>query len=89
MMSDSKAMIRAWGVLSVLTIASAVFAENISDRLIVYLAAFGIAILKGQIIATSFMEVGLAKPIWRSLYRTWILLIGLILLAGYYFAPHT
>jgi hypothetical protein len=51
-------------------------------------AAFGLAVFKGQMVAVNFMETRRARKVWNSLYRTWIVAIGVVLLLGNLLAPH-
>lgn len=80
-------MTRTWLLLVALTLASVAVAELAGAHAAILLAVFGVAIVKGQIVAARFMETGHARPVWRTLYHSWILLIGLLLLAGNLFAP--
>ena len=51
-----------------------------------YLAVFAAAVIKGQLVAVNFMETRRALPVWNTLYRVWILAIGVALCCGTYFA---
>ena len=43
---------------------------------------------KGQVVAIHFMDTGRARAVGNSLYRTWIVVIGAVLLLGNLLAPH-
>jgi hypothetical protein len=82
MSGHHSALVRIWAILAVLTVASTFIAESVGIPVLVYGFAFAIAILKGQMVAVHFMETPLARPVWNALYRSWIVFIGLVLLAG-------
>ena len=72
----------AWIGLITLTLVSFVAAESLIDRRLALACIFAIAALKGQMVASHFMEVGHALPHWRELYRVWIVGIAIMLAAG-------
>jgi len=72
-----------WAALMLLTIASVIVAEFASSHLLLLLVVFGVAIIKGQLVAVHFMEVDLAATVWQTLYRMWIIAIGLLLIGGH------
>ena len=76
-----------WLGLVILTLASVGLSGAVPYRALVYVIVFGAAVIKGQMVAVHFMETGKAHPTWNGLYRTWIVMIGLALLAGHLFAP--
>jgi len=78
---------RTWLLLVALTLASVAVAEAVDGRAVMLLAVFGVAIAKAQIVAARFMETAHARPVWRTLYHSWIVVIGLILLGGHLLAP--
>ncbi len=78
---------RTWVLLVTLTLGSAVFAELTDNRVLMLLTIFGVAIGKGHVVAARFMETTHARPAWRTLYHSWIVVIGLLLLAGNLLAP--
>lgn len=47
---------------------------------------FAAAACKGQLIAVHFMETPRALPVWNSLYRTWVVAVGVGLCVGVAFA---
>jgi Prokaryotic Cytochrome C oxidase subunit IV len=73
----------AWIALIALTLASFAAAESLLDRNIAIAAIFAVAAIKGQMVASRFMEVGHALPHWRALYRVWIFGIAAVLAAGH------
>lgn len=84
---EERSLTLTWLALVALTLLSVAIAEMSGLRAAMYVAVFGVAIIKGQIVAARFMETRRARPVWRGLYHIWILLIGLALLAGNIFAP--
>ena len=72
-----------WMALIVLTLASFAAAEGLADRRIALVCIFAIAAVKGQMVASRFMEVGRAMPHWKILYRLWIAAIAIMLAAGH------
>ena len=72
----------AWLGLTALTVLSFASAESLIDHRIALAAIFALAAIKGQIVASRFMEVGHAQPHWRTLYRVWIVAIAAVLAAG-------
>ena len=76
-----------WQALIALTLTSVVLAEVVGVRLAVSVVIFGVAIVKGQLVAVHFMETPKSTPAWNSLYRVWIVLIGLVLMLGTALAP--
>ncbi len=72
-----------WAILMLLTIASVIIAEFASSHLLLVIVVFGVAIVKGQLVAVHFMEVGEAAPVWKTLYRVWIVGIGLLLIGAH------
>jgi Prokaryotic Cytochrome C oxidase subunit IV len=83
MIAINKHLGLAWLWLVVLTLLSFGSAEGQIDRRIVMAAIFAIAAIKGQLVASHFMEVGHALPHWRALYRVWIFGIAAVLAAGH------
>ncbi len=79
---------RVWAILVLLTLISVVIAERLHQPWIVLVSAFGLAAVKGNLIAIHFMETRQARTIWNALYRTWIVAIASLLLLGNLFAPH-
>ena len=73
----------AWIALIALTLVSFVVAETLIDRRFALACIFAIAALKGQMVASHFMEVGHALPHWRGLYRVWIVGIATVLAVGH------
>ena len=73
----------AWLALVALTLLSFATAEVLHNRNLALAGIFGIAAVKGQIVASRFMEVGHALPHWKALYRVWIAGIAFMLAAGH------
>lgn len=73
----------AWLALVALTVLSFASAEGLIEHRFALAAIFAVAAIKGQIVASRFMEVGHALPHWRSLYRIWIIAIAGVLAAGH------
>ncbi len=73
----------AWLALVALTLASFATAEVLHNRNLALAGIFAIAAVKGQIVASRFMEVGHALPHWKALYRVWIAGIAVMLAAGH------
>lgn len=73
----------AWIALMALTLLSFAAAEGLADRRIVIASIFAVAALKGQMVASHFMEVGHALPHWNALYRVWIAGIAIMLAAAH------
>ena len=73
----------AWLGLVALTLVSFEAAEGLVSHRVAIAGIFVIAAIKGQIVASRFMEVGHALPHWRTLYRVWIAGIALVLAAGH------
>ena len=72
-----------WLGLVALTLVSFAAAEGLVSHRIAVVGIFVIAAIKGQMVASRFMEVGHALPHWRTLYRVWIAGIALVLAAGH------
>ena len=72
-------LVMVWAVLVVLTLASVALAEGVRSQAVVAVIVFGVAVIKGQIVAVRFMETRRARG-WNTLYRTWILALGLLLI---------
>jgi len=81
-------LVRIWALLAGLTIVSAVVAERIHLPIVVFVSAFAFAVVKGQLVAVHFMETNRARAVWGGLYRSWIVVIGAVLLLGNLLAPH-
>ena len=77
-----------WAILAGLTLVSVAIAERLHQPAVVIFSAFAFAVAKGQLVAIHFMETGRARAVWNSLYRTWIVVIGAVLLLGNLLAPH-
>jgi hypothetical protein len=75
----------AWLGLMALTLVSFAAVEGLVSHRIALAGIFAIAAIKGQMVASRFMEVGHALPHWRALYRVWIVGIALVLAAGHMF----
>lgn len=73
----------AWFGLVALTLVSFAAAEGLVSHRLAVVGIFAIAAIKGQIVASRFMEVGHAQPHWRTLYRVWIAGIAVLLAAGH------
>jgi heme/copper-type cytochrome/quinol oxidase subunit 4 len=73
----------AWFGLVALTLVSFAAAEGLVSHRIAVVGIFAIAAIKGQIVASRFMEVGHALPHWRTLYRVWIAGIAVLLATGH------
>ncbi len=73
----------SWLALVALTLLSFAAAETLHNRNLALAGFFAIAAVKGQIVASRFMEVGHALPHWRALYRVWIAGIAIMLAAGH------
>jgi heme/copper-type cytochrome/quinol oxidase subunit 4 len=73
----------AWLVMVALTLLSFAVAEGHIGHRLVLAAIFTVAAIKGQIVASRFMEVGHALPHWRALYRIWIVAIAIVLAGGH------
>lgn len=76
----------AWLLLVLVTIASVALAELPDWRKVAFPVVFAASVIKGQIVATKFMETDRALPIWNVLYRVWILAMGIVLCGGVYLA---
>jgi heme/copper-type cytochrome/quinol oxidase subunit 4 len=72
-----------WLGLIALTLVSFAAAEGLLSHRFAIVGIFAIAAIKGQMVASRFMEVGHALPHWRTLYRVWIIGIALVLAAGH------
>jgi heme/copper-type cytochrome/quinol oxidase subunit 4 len=83
MIPVNRTLTMAWIGLIVLTLVSFVAAETLIDRRIALACIFAIAALKGQMVASRFMEVGHALPHWNAMYRVWIVGIAIILVVGH------
>jgi uncharacterized membrane protein len=75
----------AWIALIALTLVSFAAAESLMGRRFAIAAIFAIAVIKGQMVASRFMEVGHALPHWKALYRVWIFGIAIMLAGGHLF----
>jgi Prokaryotic Cytochrome C oxidase subunit IV len=73
----------AWFALIALTLMSFAAAESLLDRKVAIAVIFIVAALKGQMVASRFMEVGHALPHWKALYRAWIIGIAIMLASGH------
>ncbi|GGY90541.1 cytochrome C oxidase subunit IV family protein [Novosphingobium colocasiae] len=74
-----------WAILIAMTLGSVAAAELLNSRQMIFAMIFGVAVLKGQLVAVNFMEVGRALPVWNTLYRAWIVVIGGVLLLAHLF----
>ena len=79
MMSVDRKLSLAWLGLVALTVLSFAAAEGLVSHRIALGGIFAIAAIKGQVVASRFMEVGHALPHWRALYRVWIIGIAILL----------
>lgn len=82
-MPHLRAPIVTWAILVALTAGSVIAAEVASSHAIVVATVFGVAVIKALLVAQDYMEVGEALPIWGALYRTWIAMLGAVLLVGH------
>jgi hypothetical protein len=73
-----------WLGLVALTLVSFAAAEGLVSQRVAVVGIFAVAAIKGQMVATHFMEVGHALPHWRTLYHVWIAGIALVLAAGHF-----
>ena len=73
----------AWLGLVALTVLSFAAAEGLVGHRLAIAGIFAIAAVKGQMVASRFMEVGHALPHWKALYRVWIAGIAILLAAGH------
>ena len=73
----------AWMALVALTLMSFAAAEGPTDRRLALICIFAVAGVKGETVASRFMEVGRALPHWKELYRAWIAGIAIMLAAGH------
>jgi Prokaryotic Cytochrome C oxidase subunit IV len=73
----------AWLGLVALTVLSFAAAEGLVGHRLALAGIFAIAAIKGQVLASRFMEVGHALPHWRALYRVWIVAVAILLAAGH------
>ncbi len=83
MMPVDRSLSLAWIALIALTLVSFASADGLVGHRIALAAIFAIAALKGQVVASRFMEVGHALPHWKTLYRVWIVGIAVLLAAGH------
>ena len=83
MMPVSRKLTLSWLGLVALTLVSFAAAEGLSNRQLALAGIFAIAAIKGQMVASRFMEVGHALPHWRALYRVWIVAVAILLAAGH------
>ena len=73
----------SWLGLVALTLMSFAAAEGLVSHRLALGGIFAIAAIKGQMVASRFMEVGHALPHWRALYRVWIVAVAILLAAGH------
>lgn len=78
----------AWALLVALTLVSVGLVEFSDWHDIAFPAVFAFAVIKGQIVADTFMETRRALPTWNVLYRMWVLFIGIVLCGGVFLADH-
>lgn len=71
-----------WIALSLLTLISVRVGPSASHGLAVAIL-FALAALKANLVLDNFMEAPLAEDHWRWLYRTWILVVMVILIVGF------
>jgi hypothetical protein len=83
MMPVDRTLSLAWLGLVALTVLSFAAAEGLVGHRLALAGFFAIAAIKGQVVASRFMEVGHARPHWRALYRVWIVAVAILLAAGH------
>lgn len=75
-----------WLVLTLLTLASARVGGDDRFSEFAIMILFAIAGFKATLVLEIFMEAPLADRHWRWLYRTWIAVMTMILMAGFVLA---
>lgn len=83
MLSIKDTIDRAWLILMFATIASTWITQDGSGNLTVAATVLGIALIKGRLIALDFMELRHAPGLYRLIFEGWLMVISLVLLAGY------
>lgn len=78
----ASSLTRTWVGLIGLTIVSAVIAATAHHGAVVVIAIFTIAAIKADLVLVDFMEAGHAEPQWLWLYRLWIGIVTIVLIAG-------
>jgi hypothetical protein len=73
----------AWLVLTLLSLASARVGGADTFNQFAIVALFAIAGLKAVLVLEVFMEASLAERHWHWLYRAWIAVVTMILMAGF------
>ena len=81
-LADSKLKLTLLGLVG-LTLLSFASADGMVSHRFALAGIFAIAAIKGQMVASRFMEVGHALPHWRALYQVWIAGIAVLLAVGH------
>lgn len=81
-LADSELRLTWLGLVG-LTLLSFASVEGMVSHRFVLVGIFAIAAIKGQMVASRFMEVGHALPHWRTLYQVWIAGIAAMLAVGH------
>ena len=72
-----------WLTLMALSLFSTFVAEGSKHSLYAICAIFVIAALKGDLVIIHYMEVRHAEPHWRFMYRSWLVAMVVLLIAGH------
>ena len=74
---------RVWLALAALTLTSTLIAETAHHSAYSVIIIFAIAALKAELVLTNYMEARKAEPHWIWMYRGWIAVVTVMLIAGY------
>lgn len=75
-----------WALLMAATICAWLLAEDLPDGRVATTAIIIIASLKIRMVIRYFMEVRWSAKPWRYVLEAWLLVVTLMLLAGYWLA---
>jgi bacteriorhodopsin len=72
-----------WLILMALSLFSTFVAEGSKHALYAIGAVFIIAAVKGDLVIIHYMEARHAAPHWRFMYRSWLVAMVVLLIAGH------
>ncbi len=75
-----------WLILLALSLFSTFVAEGSGHATYAIGAIFIIAAAKGDLVIMHYMEAAHAEPHWKFMYRAWLALVTLLMVAGHLIA---
>ncbi len=74
-----------WLTLMALSLFSTFVAEGSEHAAYAIGAIFVISAIKGDLVIMHYMEAGDADPQWRMMYRTWLIMMTILLIGSHVF----